>query len=213
VSFYLPPASSPLSLPDSLIGWLAAWELRRVRPHGSYSPTPVPPDGPATGINIGIHYDLGYQPDEDILADWAGYFPPPILRTLAAAGGLRGPTALHHHRYLPPIHLPYEDALRFFRENTVPHWLRQATRLWPRFADLPPHPQCALVSLLMHLGPNLDGPHRRELPLIVHYLAHGQTAPIPHLIRSLAHNRPFPYHHQRLLTEADLFSTPTFTST
>jgi len=205
---FIPPAPCSLTLPESLIHWLADQELRRIRPDGSYSPSPVPPHHEACGIVIGIHYDLGYHPEEDILADWKGYFSDPVLRPLAAAGGLRGRTALHHHRSLPTINLPFEDALRFFRLKTVPTWVDEASRLWPRFFDLSPASQCALVSLIMHLGHSLHGPRRRELALVADSLAAGQNGPVPQLIRSLAFAYPPGPTHDRLLAEATLFASP-----
>ena len=89
----------------------------------------IKPQGPAHGIVIGIDYDLGYQRDEDILADWQGYLPDKELRLLAHAGGLRGPTGAHYYATLPEIMISWETAFRFFREKTLPRWILHEFRL------------------------------------------------------------------------------------
>ena len=69
---------------DFLLTWLIGHQLRSHYPKDHvFSATLLPPQGPAHGIVIGIDYDLGYQRDEDILADWQGYLPDKELRLLA----------------------------------------------------------------------------------------------------------------------------------
>ena len=198
---------------DFLLTWLIGHQLRSHYPKDHvFSATLLPPQGPAHGIVIGIDYDLGYQRDEDILADWQGYLPDKELRLLAHAGGLRGPTGAHYYATLPEIMISWETAFRFFREKTLPRWIIQASKVWPRYSALTADQRCALVSILMHLGKNLEGEDRREMALMADYLAAGKTAPIPHLIRSLAHGYRFRYPQVRLLAEADLFASKPATS-
>jgi hypothetical protein len=207
MSFFVPPAPCSLVLSESAIHWIVRQELRLIRPDGSYSPSPLPPLTDAYGILIGINYDLAYKLDEDVVADWEGYVPHPVLEVLADAASKFGRNALRHHRSMPSITIPFQDALRFFREKTVPIWVERAFGLWPRFTDLFPAQQSALLSLIMHLGTGVRGPSRREIAQIVESLAAGQTGPIPQLIRARAFAYPPGPKHRRLLAEATLFSS------
>lgn len=107
----------------------------------------------ASGITVGIGYDLGYRTKAEIQADWEGVLPQSIIEAMQDYVGLRGEQA---HAYLAQartrIEVPLEAAMQVFRERNLPYWIGLVRKALPNFDLL--HGDCkgALVSLAYNRG-------------------------------------------------------------
>jgi hypothetical protein len=131
--------------------------------------------GGASGVTIGIGYDLGYTPRERFLGDWAS-LEDPIRERLAAVIGIKGYTASGKVSGLRDIRIPWDVALSVFDARTVPYWIEQTLKAFPGANKLPADAFGALVSLVFNRGPATAGKNREEMAAIMHLLADGVQA-------------------------------------
>ncbi len=164
--------------------------------------------GGASGITIGIGYDLGYCTKEQFLADWPELSGSALVRAIGAKGdAARDQLATYSH-----IRVPWEDARRVFGTVSLGRTVRDTIGIYPRAAEL--HPDClgALVSLVYNRGTSLSDPsgqdRRREMREIAVALLEHRDADVPGLIRSMKRLwdvRIMRGLHTRRDREADLF--------
>lgn len=121
--------------------------------------------GHASGVTIGIGYDLGYQSRSIIAQDWERH--PHAVR-LATAAGITGPLAREHARQLADITVEYGMARQVFDQTSVVIHHRIARRVFrPQYFDtLPCNARGALVSLVFNRGGSMSGERRREMRAI-----------------------------------------------
>ncbi len=123
--------------------------------------SPVWP-GHASGVTIGIGYDLGYHSASLIAQDWEHH--PHAVR-LATAAGITGPLARDQARQLADITVEYGLARQVFDQTSVVIHHRIARRVFrpQHFDALPCNARGALVSLVFNRGGSLTGERRREM--------------------------------------------------
>ncbi|MEQ1696051.1 MAG: TIR domain-containing protein [Hyphomicrobiaceae bacterium] len=162
--------------------------------------------GGATGITIGINYDLGYYSAEEIRRDWQGVLPAGQIEALTAASGLFGEAAGTALAQFRDISVPWDAALAVFTRSTLPRFSRLVLTTFPNAAELNGHAFGALVSLLSNRGSSLMGDGRVEMRNIDQHMTARAFEKIPAEIRAM--KRLFPDARglvQRREAEARLF--------
>jgi alkylhydroperoxidase/carboxymuconolactone decarboxylase family protein YurZ len=146
------------------------------------------PEG-ASGVTIGIGYDLGYETSTQIAVDWADLVPPAMLAAMQHCAGVRAARAqLLLASVRPAIAIPYAAALRVFEDRTLPRYADGTLAAMPRCSDLSPDSFGALVSISYNRGYNgwamLDDRHR-EMASIRKAIAGGCPEQVAALIRAM----------------------------
>jgi hypothetical protein len=135
---------------------------------------PERPQG-ASGVTIGIGYDIGYVSPDELSADWSGQLATKDIETLSRACGVTGSPARALTSELQDVDVPWAAANAVFRSHTIPHTIAQTIEALPRAAQLPPDCLGALVSLVYNRGAAFnmtDAPGNCDL-----CSGYGQTTP------------------------------------
>jgi GH24 family phage-related lysozyme (muramidase) len=122
--------------------------------------------GGASGVTIGIGYDLGYNNGQQTRKDWSGKLPEMDLERLVAVCGLKGDGARQVLKNVESVSIPLEAAQSVFYESTLSRYAAATARVYPGVEDLHPNAQAALLSLVYNRGTSLSGPSRREMAAI-----------------------------------------------
>lgn len=138
------------------------------------------PEG-ASGVTIGIGYDLGYASPAKIDADWGNHVPAGMLAVMKQCSGVTGTSA----RDLLPqvkgqISISWDSAMDVFLNRDVPEWTNRVCSVVPLADQLPPDSLGALVSLAYNRGAsfNNQGDRYREMRDIKsHVSAHQWSLP------------------------------------
>ncbi len=124
--------------------------------------------GGASGVTIGIGYDLGYNTIAQVEKDWKGKLSDATLQELLGVTGLRGIDAREASIRLRELEIviPLEMARSVFFRNTLPRYARQTRKAYPGIEALPHDAQAALLSLVYNRGTSKSGARRREMKAI-----------------------------------------------
>jgi hypothetical protein len=145
---------------------------------------PIWPGG-ASGVTIGIGYDLGYNGPETIQGDWGERVPEAGLDGLLAAAGLTGQEARAYLDQLRHVNIPLDQAKDVFYSRTLPRYGRMTRQAYPGVEELPGDAQAMLLSLVFNRGPALEGPRRREMKAIRPLVQAGDLRGIAAQIRNM----------------------------
>ena len=190
-----------------LIQKIVEWETGGPRYYMRYLTTPMNPLNDASGLTVGVGYDLGYSTADQVRTDWKGYIPAEDIEKLASVTGLKGREAAGKHRDVVGVVIPYDVALEQFTKVTLPIWLMKAYRLWPNFDSLNDRQKTALVSLTYNRGTSLEGPTRSEMREVYNNLVRSNTRPVAGLIKQMALRSPLKGVQLRRKQEAELFAS------
>ena len=193
--------------PEDLVQRIVNFEVGSIRYYNRYLTTPLPPLNDASGLTIGVGYDLGYNTAEDIRRDWQGFISSEDIEKLASVAGLKGDNAKRMHRSVVSVNIPYEVAMKQFMKVTLPRWIMKAYQLWPNFDSLNPRQKTALVSLTFNRGTSLEGQSRVEMKEVRDLLQRGNVRPIAGLIKSMARRSPLKGVQARRVAESELFAS------
>jgi len=162
--------------------------------------------GEASGITIGIGYDLGYNSSATISRDWQLEVQRADLERLVACAGIRGADAQTRLPLVRDIKIDWQSAVDVFESVTVPRFYDMMLNVYPEAAQLGSNQAAALLSLVFNRGSALSGDRRREMQEIQYALKAGTIAQVPDLLRSM--DRLWPNTkglRLRRHREADLF--------
>lgn len=117
--------------------------------------------GGASGVTIGIGYDLGYE--SIFMVDWSSFLSADQLARLSRCLGKTGSRAKQALSGVRDIVIAWEDALEVFNERTLPQEIRNTLKTFPG-ADtkLPANAFGSLVSLVFNRGTEIDDSDRRK---------------------------------------------------
>src|SRR5689334_11353264 len=73
--------------------------------------------GGASGITVGIGYDLGYKTVQQIFDDWQGLIPEEDCLALSYCSGLKGQDAKNYLSKVKTISIPYDVAYKVFEKD------------------------------------------------------------------------------------------------
>jgi len=165
--------------------------------------------GGASGVTIGIGYDVGYVSKNDLQADWTGVIADSTIAALERAVGVTGPAAKTQAQQLAgQVDVSWAAANQVFRGKTVPTLARQVAASLPNSRDLSADSFGALVSLAYNRGVTFDsgGDRYREMRNIKADMAAKKFSDIPAEIRSMKRLWPnTPGLQDRREKEARLF--------
>ena len=119
--------------------------------------------GGASGVTIGIGYDMGYNSAEQFASDWKGILSDSDYKRLAPHVGKKSSPAKDAVRILKDISISYEDAEAVFKSNTLPRFIRETKKTFPGSDQLHPDAFGALVSLVFNRGGSISGVSRKEM--------------------------------------------------
>lgn len=146
------------------------------------------PEG-ASGVTVGIGYDLGYVTAAELRADWSGIVAEATISNMLSARGRQGEAAhawVQH--YCASITIPFETAMLQFKLREVPKWEVRVMAALPNTDKLPPDCFGVLVSLSYNRGCSYDLPGARyaEMRSIKAAMARQDFAEIPKQLRLMA---------------------------
>ena len=167
--------------------------------------------GVASGITVGIGYDLGYNTPSDILNDWKDYLTPDVIREMQRYAGIRGSAAqqvLAQSR--KNILVPWDPAMAVFMKTSMPKFEAMVLRACPGADQLPPGCFGVLTSLAYNRGASFSksGERYAEMRNIRTHVASGDWNLVPEEIRSMKRlwdKRKTPGLHRRRDEEAALW--------
>jgi len=119
--------------------------------------------GGASGVTIGIGYDLGYNDSFQFNKDWSKLLDIDIYARLSKVLGLKGSKALDVISIVKDITIDWEDALTVFKTNTIPRFIDETLKAFPGADKLHPDAFGALVSLVFNRGSSVTGTNRSEM--------------------------------------------------
>lgn len=167
--------------------------------------------GGASGVTVGIGYDLGYYSKSVIDSDWKALAQTPRTRLLGVAG-LSGNRA---RNILPSVHDIYVQwalATNVFDQVDVAREFSSAKRAMPGFEDLRSNAQAALISLGFNRGWGMSGPNRAEMRAIRDLVPRRDYEEIANQLRKMIHvwngTAIFNGMKRRRLAEAELVMQP-----
>ena len=141
--------------------------------------------GEASGITIGVGWDLAHTPVAETTRAWRGKVDDATLALLVSVSGHRGEAAQTRLPHVRHLVIPWAAALAVFQEVTMPTWYLRTLRIYPQVDELPGDCAAALVSLVFNRGPNLSGERRREMANIQALLRTGNLPQIPNQFREM----------------------------
>lgn len=166
--------------------------------------------GGASGITIGIGYDLGYASKDKINADWKDKVSPNMLAVMQKCAGITGTNAKNLLKSVKnSILIPWDAAIDVFAKRDVPQWASLVNKVLPNCDKLNSTCFGVLVSLSYNRGTggfNSSTDRNKEMVEIKTYMKNQQFDKIPDALRRMARIWPnLPGLQKRRKREADLF--------
>jgi hypothetical protein len=148
---------------------------------------PTWPEG-ASGVTIGIGYDVGYVSKSLLLADWQGAIPDAMITALERAVGVTGADADQLAQELrASVDVPWMAAISVHRSKVIPKWVALTEKALPNTSALSADSLGALVSLTYNRGASFGspGPRYEEMRAIKSDMASKTFPDIPTQFRSM----------------------------
>jgi len=180
------PEPSP-DIPTRAVAFIAREEVSSRQYYDTKCARPTWPGG-ASGVTIGVGYDLGYQGKFD--ADWSDLLAPAQMDALRPWLGRQGATASAGPAQLEAISIPWHAAWTVFIRRSLPGeiTLTRATFHGP----VVPPPLClgVLVSLVYNRGTSMTDSqqspgNRKEMRDIRDAVAAGRLGDVPAALRAM----------------------------
>lgn len=127
--------------------------------------SPIWPKG-ASGVTIGVGYDLGYNTATTIRRDWSPHLSAATVARLVTVAGKTGASARDALGSVRDLVVPWAAAFAVYRGVTIPKFWAMTRRAFPGVDGLHPNAQGALLSLIFNRGAAMSGPRRAEMRAI-----------------------------------------------
>lgn len=118
--------------------------------------------GGASGVTVGMGYDLGYNTRAQIAEDWK-HLPAQYVSQMQSVAGVKGAAARLALARCTGVTVSWPQAVEVFERSTVPRFSRDTLTAFPGLDRQHPHGQGALVSLVFNRGSSLTGERRSEM--------------------------------------------------
>lgn len=146
--------------------------------------------GGASGITVGIGYDLGYASANHITDDWSHLISPGMLRVMLSCAGVKGDAA----RALLPnvkaaILIPWDAAIEVFAKRDIPAWTAIVCKVLPNTDKISAQCLGVQVSIAYNRGAGgytENGDRFNEMRFIRQHMSNCDFKPISGAIRSMA---------------------------
>lgn len=186
-SYWERPLQSEARKPDiseKALDLIVKYEVSSRAYYDRYLSKPTWP-GLASGVTIGIGYDLGYNSRTQFAKDWGDLLPYLTSQRLTSVLGVKGVRASVLVNSLKDIRIPWDTALRVFKQSTLPRFVDLTLRTYPGAGDLHPDVLGALVSVVFNRGASLTGSRRKEMAMLREAVRVGDVSQIEFLIRQM----------------------------
>jgi hypothetical protein len=160
------------TITQSALDLIINYEIGNKIYYNSYLKKPTYPGG-ASGVTIGIGYDLGYNTGEQFEKDWKHLLDNNTFNRLVKCLGFKGASAKSKINSLSDISIPWSTALDVFVNSTLPRFITLTQRTFPGYGKLCPDAFGALVSIVFNRGSSLSGSSRSEM-LDIHKALRGE---------------------------------------
>ncbi len=179
------PAGATMIVSKKSLDLVLESEISSRAAYNSRYKFPIRPGG-ASGITIGIGYDLGYVSAAEFERDWKNKISDSKYSKLKTVVGKTGNAAQNAlTASIKSVEVPFEAALEVFYTISVPVYAKQTSRIYPGIELLPPDAQGALLSLVYNRGASLDGDRRIEMKNIANWVSKNNTKKIAEELRSM----------------------------
>jgi hypothetical protein len=149
-----------------------------------YLSHPVWPGG-ASGITIGIGYDLGYNKENQIRKDWGRKLAEIDLEKLIVVSGLRAEAAKQVVSGVKSVNIPLKAANDVFYISTLPRYAVSTLKTYPGVDKLFADAQAGLLSLVYNRGTSFKGALRKEMAAIKPFVEQQNYTGIAQQIRAM----------------------------
>lgn len=144
---------------------------------------PIWPQG-ASGVTVGIGYDLGYNTPSQIRRDWSGRIPAKMVDALVSCSGIKGSAARYHQQRIRWIvDIPLDAAMEVFKERTLPRFGAITKRTFKTIECAKPVIQDMMLSQTYNRGSSTKGYSRRHVLWQARASAKGQYYALPGYVR------------------------------
>ncbi|ENM5764251.1 peptidoglycan-binding protein, partial [Vibrio mimicus] len=137
--------------------------------------------GHASGITIGVGYDLRFNEIDNFIESWGEYLPRPHVDELSKDIGKKGSKERATELKNMGVQVPFKFAWPVFTHLTLPRFYNDTKSIYPSIDSLPEFCRAVLVSLVFNRGTSLMGASRKEMKVIQNIL---NTADNPNLEKS-----------------------------
>jgi hypothetical protein len=181
----LKPSDTPIS--DKAFNMIVMFEVSSQAAYEAKYQPPTWPGG-ASGVTIGIGYDVGYVSQQLLWQDWQGAISDAMINALLPAVGVRGAAAQGLAQSLrTSVTVPWTPAITVHRTKVIPKWIALVQKYLPNTDKLDGDSLGALVSLTYNRGASFDqaGDRFTEMRNIKTDMTSEKFADIPGQIRSM----------------------------
>ena len=119
--------------------------------------------GHASGITIGVGYDLRFNTKADFRETWGNYLPQEYMEELANDIGKKGSKSRAVELKNKGVEVPFKSAWPVFIKLTLPRFYQETESIYPSLRKLPDLCRSTLVSLVFNRGASLSGSGRKEM--------------------------------------------------
>lgn len=180
------PEPSP-DIPSRAVAFIGREEVGSRKFYDTRCNRPTWPGG-ASGVTIGVGYDLGYQTNFD--ADWSDSLTPMQVSALRPWLGLKGQAAANAPGQLADVIIPWHAAWMTFTRRTLPQEIATTRQTFTRSMRLPRLCLGVLVSLVYNRGASMtDTPgflgSRKEMRDIRDAVVEGRYTDVPAALRAM----------------------------
>lgn len=157
---------------------------------GGYSNYNCHPEWPggASGLTIGVGYDIGHRSKSDVRADLAPYLSEKNLNCLLKFVGKVGQSAkaaMKRDDCWKCICLSWTDATIIYKQATLPKYIEDARRVFPYLDYELPEIRGVVVSIVLNRGQSMSGSSRKEMRQLRDAIKNGDRKKIPSIIRNM----------------------------
>lgn len=129
--------------------------------------------GEASGITIGVGYDLQFYSESEFKTQWGNHIPAEYLDELSKDLGVKGTKSRANELKRMGIQVPFKAAWRVFLEVSLPKYYADTQTVYSSIDSLPALCRAVLVSLVFNRGKALNGSRRTEMKAIQQILIQG----------------------------------------
>jgi hypothetical protein len=134
----------------------------------------------ASGVTVGIGYDLGYNTRCQIQKDWGDILPKKMVDALKSCAGIKGSASrIHQQRIKYIVNIPLDDAMKVFIKRTVPRFAQLAKTSFKTIEKADPFIQDMMLSQTFNRGASTKGNSRRHVLWQSRASAKGQYYALP----------------------------------
>ena len=144
--------------------------------------------GGASGVTVGIGYDIGYVDSAGLHRDWQGEIPASQIDRLTECCGVSHGSAQRLAPRFRDIIVPWDAAMDVFRRRNMPEYGRRVLGAFRKSEGLHQHCFGALFSLVYNCGASMTDRQpgdRQEFRNIRDHLISGDVKRIPAEFRSM----------------------------